>query len=258
MSGVNPVFLLPEALRDNGVVIAEGLKNSFTLGVGQFCTKPGLVFGAASPEWEAFVETFAARARSAAPGTMLHAGIASAFRRGIDALSGVTWLEKGSVAVARITAAQFRDDPTLAHEHFGPFILLITVPTFDELAALASTLEGQLTATVHAKGSDFARAELLLKRLEGVAGRLLINGFPTGVEVCHAMHHGGPYPASTDVRFTSVGSAALQRFVRPVCYQDFPDELRPDALKDGNPLGLLRLVDGKLTRDAIPAAVKAS
>lgn len=251
MSSVNPVFLLPGALREKGAAIAEGLKNSFTLGVGQFCTKPGLVFGVASPEWEAFVETFVARARSVAPGTFLHAGISAAFDRGIKELTGVTWLEKGAAAVARVTAAQFRSDPALAHEHFGPFTLLVTASSLDELTSLAATLDGQLTATVHMTGSDTAQAGLLLSRLESIAGRLLVNGFPTGVEVCHAMQHGGPYPASTDGRFTSVGSAALQRFVRPVCYQDFPDGLRPDALKDANPLGLLRLVDGKPTREAV-------
>ncbi len=251
MSSVNPVFLLPGALRESGAGIAEGLKNSFTLGVGQFCTKPGLVFGVASPEWEAFVEDFTRRARSVTPGAFLHAGISAAFDRGIEELTGVTWLEKDSVAVARVTAEQFQSTPTLAHEQFGPFTLLITTASLDEMSSLAASLNGQLTATVHMAVSDSARAGLLLSRLEGIAGRLLVNGFPTGVEVCHAMQHGGPYPASTDVRFTSVGSAALQRFVRPVCYQDFPDALRPDALKDANPLGLLRLVDGKPTREPI-------
>jgi len=251
MSSVNPLFILPGALRESGAGIAEGLKNSFTLGVGQFCTKPGLVFGVASPEWEAFVETFVTRAKSVARGTMLHAGIASAFDRSLDSLTGVTWLERGGAAVARVTAAQLAGDPSLTHEKFGPFTLIVTASSLEEMTALAGNLEGQLTATIHAVGIDLSQAQPLIKQLERIAGRLVVNGFPTGVEVSHAMHHGGPYPATTDVRFTSVGSAALARFVRPVCYQDFPDSLRPDALKDANPLGLLRLVEGKPSRDPV-------
>jgi len=255
MSSVNPLFILPGALRESGAAIAEGVKNSFTLGVGQFCTKPGLVIGVASPEWEAFIDTFVNLAKGVARGTMLHAGIASAFDRGLEAMSGVTWLHRGGAAVARVTAAQVTADPSLLHEHFGPYTLVVTAASSEELVRLAATLGGQLTATVHALGSDHSQAAGLLTQLERIAGRVVFNGYPTGVEVCHAMQHGGPYPASTDARFTSVGSAALARFVRPVCYQDFPDALRPAALKDSNPLGLLRLVDGKATRDPIRPAV---
>lgn len=254
MSSVNPVFVLPAALRASGAAIAEGLKNSFTLGVGQFCTKPGVVFGIASPEWEAFIDTFVTRAKTVPAGTMLHAGIATAFASSLQELEQVTWLERGAVAVARVTSAQFQSDPTLAQERFGPFTLLVTTGSFEEMTSLAAGFEGQLTSTIHATGTDMALAATLVRFLERNAGRVLLNGFPTGVEVCHAMNHGGPYPATTDSRFTSVGTAALLRFTRPVCYQDFPDSLRPDALKDVNPLGLLRLVDGKATRDAIRSA----
>ncbi|MBP8257046.1 MAG: aldehyde dehydrogenase (NADP(+)) [Opitutaceae bacterium] len=251
MSSINPVFVLPAALRATGAAIAEGLKNSFSLGVGQFCTKPGVVFGIASPEWEAFIDTFVTRAKTVPKGTMLHAGIATTFASSLRELDQVNWLERGAVAVARITSAQYRSAPSLARERFGPFTLLVTVATFEEMTSLAANLEGQLTATIHAVGADMNLATPLVNLLERSAGRVLINGFPTGVEVCHAMNHGGPYPASTDSRFTSVGTAALLRFTRPVCFQDFPDSLRPDALKDANPLGLLRLVDGSPTREAV-------
>ncbi|MBE7537736.1 MAG: aldehyde dehydrogenase (NADP(+)) [Opitutaceae bacterium] len=254
MSSVNPVFVLPAALRENGAAIAEGLKNSFTLGVGQFCTKPGLVFGIASPEWETFVDTLGKSAKSAARGTMLHSGIATAFEHSLDELKKYTWVVREGNAVARVSADQFRTDPDLAKERFGPFTLVVTAKSFEDLTTIAANLEGQLTGTIHASGSDLPQAATLVSLLERIAGRVLINGFPTGVEVCHAMNHGGPYPASTDARFTSVGSAALLRFVRPVCYQDLPDSLRPDALKDANPLGLLRLVNGKPTHEAVKPA----
>jgi len=251
MSSLNPVFLLPGALRDRGPAIAEGLKNSFTLGVGQFCTKPGLVFGVASPEWEAFIAAFTAQSRSVPQGVMLHPGIAANFQHATAALGGIEWLVRAPAAVARVDAAGFLANSQLGHEIFGPFTLLVTVPQAADLPALARSLDGQLTATLHGVADDLAGAGELIAALEQRAGRVLLNGFPTGVEVAHAMNHGGPYPATTDVRQTSVGTAALTRFVRPICYQDFPEALRPDALKDSNPLALLRLVEGRPTRDPI-------
>lgn len=254
MSSVNPLVVLPGALRERGSALAEGLKNSFTLGLGQFCTKPGLVFGLASPEWDAFAATLAALTRAVPKGTFLHAGIAGAFTRGLDGLPGVEWLARDTAAVGRVSSAHFRSQPALAHECFGPYTLLVTCASLDDLSASMATLPGQLTATVHGQPDDLASAGSLLRQLEALAGRLVLNGFPTGVEVGHAMQHGGPYPASTDARFTSVGSAALARFVRPVCYQDFPDALRPDALKDANPLHLLRLIDGQPSRARVGGA----
>jgi alpha-ketoglutaric semialdehyde dehydrogenase len=253
MSSANPVFVLPAALRERGTSIAEGLAASFTLGVGQFCTKPGIVFGIASPEWTAFAETLAAKARAVAPGTMLHPGIAENFSRGLASVSPVEWLSTAPAHahVARTEAGTFLTHPQLAHEVFGPFTLLVTARDAAELRTLAHTLDGQLTATLHGTEEDLAAAADLVSILSTRAGRLLCNGFPTGVEVTHAMHHGGPYPATTDARFTSVGTAAILRFARPVCYQNFPDALLPTALRNGNPLGLLRLVDGKPSRDPI-------
>lgn len=251
MGSVNPIFLLPTALAERTTALAEGVTTSFTLGVGQFCTKPGLVIGITSPAWTAFTDALATKARTVPTAPMLHAGIKDAFTRGVTLLSGVEWLAQGHANVARVDAATLLARPELAHELFGPFTLLVTARDAAELRTLASALEGQLTATLHGTEADLTSAADLIAILSRKAGRIVINGFPTGVEVSPAMHHGGPYPASTDPRFTSVGTAAIQRFARPICYQNLPDALLPDALKSANPLGLLRLVDSKPTRDPL-------
>ena len=265
MSSLNPVFLLPGALRERGPALAQGLLGSFTLGVGQFCTKPGLVFAVRGPDTDAWLGTLAAAVRAAAPGVLLTAGIGEAFAanqtrlstfRGVRAFarseapsgSGV----EGRPAVATVAAADFLAQPELsALEVFGPFTLVVLADDPAQLAACAAALEGQLTATVHGQPGELEAAEALLGRLEQKAGRVVINGFPTGVEVSPAMQHGGPYPATTDTRFTSVGTAAILRFARPVCYQGFPPALLPEALRDANPLGLLRLINGRPTRDPV-------
>lgn len=265
MSSLNPVFLLPRAVRERGAELAQGLLASFTLGVGQFCTKPGLVFLLRSPDSDAFMQKFSELVRAAPSGTMLTGGIREAFlksRAKITSMVGVQPMVEATAAAdpARTEAQpafalargrRFLDHPELATEAFGPFTLVVIAETEDELKACAAALEGQLTATVHGTAADLEHARPLLATLERKAGRLLINGFPTGVEVAPAMNHGGPYPATTDVRFTSVGTAAIYRFARPVCYQGYPDALLPAALQDANPLGLLRLVDGSYTRDAV-------
>lgn len=260
MSSLNPVFVLPQALRERAAGIAEGLRGSMTLGVGQFCTKPGLVFGVQSPAFEQFQQTLARGLEAVAPATMLHAGICGSYQEGLKRASGLSEVEvlarsqaapdpaktQAQAVVVRTDLRNFQKHPELAEEVFGPFAVLITAQTLAELEEVAQGLEGQLTATVHGTPEDLAGARRLLGILERKAGRLVINGFPTGVEVCPSMNHGGPYPATTDVRFTSVGTAALYRFVRPVCYQDFPETLLPQQLLDANPLGLHRTVDGKL------------
>ncbi|HUR59247.1 MAG TPA: aldehyde dehydrogenase (NADP(+)), partial [Opitutaceae bacterium] len=266
MSSINPVFLLPGALRERAPAIAQGLLGSFTLGVGQFCTKPGLIFALRGPDTDAFLAKLAEVVRAAPCGTMLTSGIRDAFvenRNKVTGINGVQPLATGGSksdagrtesepSVASTTAQNFLSNPALATEAFGPFTLVITAETSAELTACATALEGQLTATLHGTAADLAGARALISILEQKAGRLLVNGIPTGVEVCHAMNHGGPYPATTDVRFTSVGTAAIDRFARPICYQGFADELLPPALQNANPLGLLRLVNGKPTRDPLP------
>ena len=254
MSSVNPVIILPQALEQRGDAIAEALVASATLGAGQFCTKPGLVFGVAGPAWDRFAASVGGRATDVKPAVMLHAGIRASYDKGVAELQNVEWLGKGFANVARVPADDFRARPELAHEIFGPFSLLITARDVTELQSLLEPLEGQLTASVHGTPAELASAGDLITVLTRKAGRLICNGFPTGVEVSPAMNHGGPYPATTDVRFSAVGTSAILRFARPVCYQSFPAALLPSALQDSNPLGLLRLVDGKYTRDPVGAA----
>lgn len=262
MSSLNPLFILPQAMRLHGAKIAEGLRGSITMGVGQFCTKPGLVFGVAGADLEAFQQTLALSLGKVSPATMLHSGICESYHSGVAKaaqLGGVKVLARShETADAGKTHAEsvvvttelstFRKHPDLAEEVFGPFAVLVSAPTIADLEKVAMEMEGQLTATVHGTAEDLAQAHDLVKMLQRKAGRLIVNGFPTGVEVCPSMNHGGPYPATTDVRFTSVGTAALYRFVRPVCYQDFPPDLLPEALREDNPMGLLRMVDGRMEK----------
>jgi 2,5-dioxopentanoate dehydrogenase len=259
MSSLNPVFLLRGALKERGARIAEGLSGSVTLGVGQFCTKPGLVFGLHDAEFDQFQQALARALEAVAPATMLHSGICEAYHNGSRravAAGGVSLLARSAAAaeptrthgeamILRTDLGTFRTNPELAEEVFGPFAILISAERLADFEEVARSLEGQLTATVHGTAEDLSQAGGLLRLLEQKAGRLVINGFPTGVEVCPSMHHGGPFPATTDARFTSVGTAALYRFVRPVCYQDFPATLLPEALRDANPLHLWRMVDGE-------------
>jgi NADP-dependent aldehyde dehydrogenase len=265
MSSVNPVFVLPGALQERSAEIAQGLLGSFTLGVGQFCTKPGLVFVVRGPDTAAFIEKLAGAVRQAAAGTMLTADILGAFERSRAALTSVDGISEIAAAPAAATPAATQASPSLAStdathflahpeaatEAFGPFALVIAADDIDQMIVCANALEGQLTATLLGTDADIASAGKLIEAAENIAGRLIVNGFPTGVEVSPAMNHGGPYPATTDVRFTSVGTAAILRFVRPVCYQGFADTLLPAELHNANPTGILRTVNGVLTRDAV-------
>ncbi len=267
MASLNPVFILPGAMRDRGPALAEALKNSVTAGVGQFCTKPGLVFALGGPALQKFANKLASHIADVPPGTMLHAGICEAYHDGlekVEAVKGITSfamseIEPDSAAthgepvIFTTDAKNFLRHPELHEEMFGPATILIDAPDMASLLRAALSLEGQLTATVHGTEEEIADATELLAILERKAGRLIINGFPTGVEVCPSMNHGGPYPATTDVRFTSVGTAAIQRFVRPVCYQNFPGPSLPPELRDSNPLKIMRTLDGTLTRAAVGA-----
>ena len=262
MGSVNPVFILPGALRRRGREIAEGLHGSVTLGTGQFCTNPGLTVIPGEGDTEPFLHRLAELTRASAPGTMLHAGILRAYLEGLRRmreLRSVGILEQAAAgasedrtqagaAVFHTSAEVFLADRTLSREMFGPSTLLVSWNSKEQLRRIVEGLEGQLTATLHATDEDVREFAWLIPLLERKAGRLVVNGFPTGVEVCPAMHHGGPYPATTDERGTSVGTAAILRFARPVCYQDFPQEALPVELRDGNPRGILRLMDGRFTR----------
>lgn len=258
MSSINPLFLLPAALAARGAAIAHGLVASATLGVGQFCTKPGLIFGVAGPEFDAFTKTASEAIAAAASATMLNSGIQQAFAHGVGSLcatSGVTKLGEGAAqahataaqpVLFLTTAAEFATNPKLAEEVFGPAALLVACGTADEMVRLANQFEGQLTATMHLDAADHALAARLLPVLERKAGRIVVNGFPTGVEVSYAMVHGGPSPSTSDGRVTSVGAMAIDRFLRPVCYQDFPADLLPAELQDEHLAEHARLVDGTL------------
>ena len=258
MSSINPVYLLPGALEAGGAKLAGAFVDSLTLGVGQFCTNPGLVIVLAGPQLVAFRDAAAAALQLKPAGTMLTAGIHQAYDNAIGkraGVGGVQLVANGSqegpgcaarAALYQCDAATFLANPALEEEIFGPVSLMIACRNEDEILAVTRHLEGQLTATVHAVDSDHALAGALLPLLERKVGRILFNGFPTGVEVSYAMVHGGPFPATSDARSTSVGATAIERFLRPVCYQDVPAGLLPDALKDGNPLGLVRLVDGEV------------
>ena len=259
MSSINPVFLLPSALAQRAEAIGQGLIDSVTLGTGQFCTKPGIVIGVSGPDFERFRVAADAAVKAKSATTMLNSGIHRAYCHGSELCakdSGVRTVSSGAAAadgsfagqpkLFATTAQHFMASPNLLEEVFGPAALLIECGGTEEMVAVAKYLNGQLTATMHLADADAELARVLLPVLERKAGRILVNGYPTGVEVSYAMVHGGPSPATSDSRVTSVGAMSIERFLRPVCYQDFPQELLPEALQESNPLHVWRLVEGKL------------
>ena len=257
MSSINPVILLPGALKQRAAAIAGEFVSSLTLGAGQFCTNPGLVLALDSPQTDAFASAAAAAITSVSAAAMLTAGIKSAFAQGVSRLAGHKAVEKigggaaggphhAEAALFATSAGAFRSHAELGEEVFGASSLVVRARDMDELLAVLEGLEGQLTVSIHMTDADTDAAGRLLPVLEEKAGRILINGFGTGVEVCHAMVHGGPFPSTSDSRSTSVGSLAIRRFLRPVAYQDLPDALRPDSVKEKNPLGIARLINGRL------------
>jgi alpha-ketoglutaric semialdehyde dehydrogenase len=269
MGSVNPVFILPGALAEaeRAASLAAGYVQSVSLGVGQFCTSPGLVFGLQSDSLTNFVKNAAAAAATVAPATMLHAGIHSAFASGVAAIQDGEGISlagaseesadpqkaQAATTIFEADSAALRDNPDLYEEVFGPVSTVIKCSEAAEFEEFARQLDGSLTATIHGTEEDLKNHATLIAILEEKVGRLIFNGFPTGIEPCHAMHHGGPYPAATNGRFTSIGTRSVDRFVRPVCYQAWPDAALPEELQNANPRGLMRLVDGALTRDALPA-----
>ncbi|MGK2912611.1 MAG: aldehyde dehydrogenase (NADP(+)) [Sphingobium sp.] len=256
MSSINPVLLFPHALANRGAAIARAFAGSLTLGAGQFCTNPGLVIAIDGPELDAFIAE-AGQALWEIPGsTMLTPGIHRAYNDGLAnhganarlAAQGPqgTGLYEAQSHLFETSAADFLANSALHAELFGPAALVVRCPDLAALRAVVARVEGQLTIALHIDKEDEQDAATLMPLLERKAGRLLANGFGTGVEVAHAMVHGGPFPATSDGRSTSVGSLAIARFLRPVSYQDLPQALLPEALRDGNPLGLPRRVDGTM------------
>ena len=262
MSSINPVLVLPQALQARSAAIAKDLSASVVQGCGQFCTNPGLILGIASPQMSAFVEQLRAHMAEQAPQTMLNAGTLASYGKGLAALHshpGVSHLsgqpQSGNQAQPQLFQADIslllEHDELLQEEVFGPCTVVVLAADRKELLRAVRALQGQLTATLLAEDADLVEFAELLPILEQRVGRVLLNGYPTGVEVSDAMVHGGPYPATSDARGTSVGTLAIDRFLRPVCFQNIPDAHLPDALKNANPLGIARLVDGQSSTRAL-------
>jgi NADP-dependent aldehyde dehydrogenase len=262
MSSVNPVFVLPHALEERGEQLGAGLHASITLGVGQFCTNPGIALLPRGESGDRLVGVVAEKMQGAQPAAMLNAGILENYSQAVLARSGdpriralacsKTQTPGALPALFEVDAGTFSKTPELAEEVFGPASLVVRYGSEEEILSIARSLEGNLTATIHAGAGDEELEEQLLAILETKAGRVLFAGFPTGVEVCQAMVHGGPFPATSDGRSTSVGGRAIERFVRPVCYQDAPAHLLPEELRSENPAGILRIVNGERSRRALP------
>jgi alpha-ketoglutaric semialdehyde dehydrogenase len=260
MASVNPVFILPNALKDGSDRLAQALFNSFTLGAGQMCTKPGIILLPGEEQASSFVDSLSALVTQAAPFTMLTAGIARDYSRLVDRRAGQSTIlaeapassstasSPATVKLFTTSLKAFLDEPDLSTELFGPDTLLVQCQSPADYLSVAQALDGHLTATILGSEADLAEHRDLIAVLEQKAGRLIFNGFPTGVEVSPAMVHGGPYPATSDARYTSVGTAAIFRFAKPVCFQDFPEAVLPSELQLDNPLGIMRLVDGVFTR----------
>ncbi|NLT70362.1 MAG: aldehyde dehydrogenase (NADP(+)) [Verrucomicrobiaceae bacterium] len=265
MGSVNPVFMLPGALKARSASIADSFVTALTTGVGQFCTNPGLVLGLESEEWSDFSEKARKNVASWSPATMLHAGIHGAYESGIAALLQRESVEllgrsareadpakcEAAAYLFRTTQQGLLGDPTLFEELFGPVSTLVGCGSPEDMIAIAETLDGSLSATIHGAETDLADYAGLVEVLQRKAGRLIFNGYPVGIEVCHSMHHGGPYPATTHSHFTSIGTRAIRRFIRPVCYQDWPDAMLPIELQNANPRGVWRMLNGQKTRDGV-------
>ncbi len=257
MSSINPVIFLPRILDEKSPQLAEAFLQSLTLGVGQFCTNPGLVF-IVDHNAATFIETLSTSIQSAAPGVMLNAGICQAYQDATDLVAAEPGVKKYTSAVAPthgqgvpqvfvIDAKDFMGNPKLTHEMFGPASLIV-IGSKEEIATALASLEGQLTGSIHGTTDDLLSYKFLVDTLEKRVGRLIFNGFPTGVEVCHSMVHGGPYPSTSDGKSTSVGTMAVHRFTRPVAWQNCPQELLPRELQNGNPLCIPRLLNGALSK----------
>ncbi|MBI5373638.1 MAG: aldehyde dehydrogenase (NADP(+)) [Sphingobacteriales bacterium] len=267
MGSVNPVFLLPEKLKQSAPEIAVQVAASITLGVGQFCTNPGLIIGIESDALQSFVHDLGKAIQQTLPGIMLHQGIADAFaNKREEALmqENVHLVAESLLAddagesqrtglptIATVDGKTFQRNPLLHKEVFGPYSLVVRCADQLEMLQVARQLEGQLTATLMASLADLKNNVELAEAVKNICGRFILNGVPTGVEVCLSMQHGGPFPASTDSRFGAVGADAIRRFVRPLAFQNWPDELLPEELKNANPLHIRRTVNNEVTEGAI-------
>lgn len=263
MSSINPVVLFPNKLKQQPQQLAQQYAGSITLGMGQFCTNPGLLLAIKGEGLNEFLQTLSDEIKKIVPQPMLHEGIYKAWQRNVNTLLEQqeaellvqSAQEAAAIAplpvIAKVPAQAFIANPVFREEVFGPFSLVVECASKAELIEVLAQVKGQLTTTLMATEEDLTAHQDILEAQQSLAGRIIINSVPTGVEVCAAMVHGGPYPATTDARFTSVGSSAIQRWVRPLCYQGFPDALLPDALKNANPLKIWRTVNNQLTNAAL-------
>lgn len=265
MGSVNPVYLLPEKLQLSASEIATMYAGSITLGTGQFCTNPGLIIGIKSEALEKFITDLGTAVQAIAPSSMLHAGIAKAYaenknnaltQQGVHvvAQSNTAAGENEGMPTIAVTDGQtFLNNPLLHKEVFGPYSLVVRCSNAQEMLLVAQQMEGQLTTTLMATENDMLTHEAIVEAVQNTCGRFVMNGVPTGVEVCLSMHHGGPFPSTTDARFTSVGADAIKRFARPIAFQNWENRLLPDVLKNENPLDVLRRVNGDWTKTRIQA-----
>jgi alpha-ketoglutaric semialdehyde dehydrogenase len=263
MGSVNPVFLMPGKIKESYQEIAKMYAASITLGVGQFCTNPGIIIGLESNDLNLFLATLGEEIRKITPAKMLHKKIANSYmslrdcillEKGVSVVA-VSELEKsdfcGIPTIATVSSEEFLRNQKLREEIFGPYSLVVCCKSLDEYTMIARSMQGQLTCTMMATPADLKNNINLIDEIKIFCGRFIINGVPTGVEVCLSMQHGGPFPATTDGRFTSVGADAMRRFVRPLAFQNWPDELLPDELKNENPLNIYRTVNNQLTKNII-------
>lgn len=260
MGSINPVFLLPEKLKESPSATAKQYAASITLSVGQFCTNPGLIIGIDNNDLQQFITELGNEIKQVEPAAMLHEGIAKAFAANRakalmqDHVSTIAVAAKeadknqGIPTIASTTAKVFLENPILHQEVFGPYSIIVRCRDMNEMLTVAEHLEGQLTSTLIATENDMHENELLIEAVKNNCGRIIINGVPTGVEVCLSMQHGGPFPATTDARFTSVGADGIKRFARPLSFQNWPNKLLPEELKNENPAGIWRTVNNELTK----------
>ncbi|MEX6690140.1 aldehyde dehydrogenase (NADP(+)) [Danxiaibacter flavus] len=263
MSSINPVVFFPDTLQKNAAALAQTYAGSITVGMGQFCTNPGLLLAVKSEALDNFLQILGEEITKVAPQKMLHSGIYHSYNSGLDemllqkGIQVVARVEKevqdieAQPTVAKVSGQTFLANPHFKEEVFGPFSLAIVCEDAKELKAVLSSLKGQLTTTMMATEEDLTQHQDIFELQQTLAGRIILNNVPTGVEVCAAMVHGGPFPATTDARFTSVGTSSIKRWVRPLCFQNFPDSMLPEALKNDNPLNILRIVNNEWTREKI-------
>jgi NADP-dependent aldehyde dehydrogenase len=263
MGSINPVFLMPEKLNAEAATIAQQYAGSITLGVGQFCTNPGIIIGIESDTLKIFIHDLGKAIQKINPAPMLHPGIVSAYKKnkGNALLQEDVHLvaesdkdvkeNEGLPTIATATGQAFLNNPVLHQEVFGPYSIIIRCKDMNEMIAVAKNLEGQLTSTLMATENDIKENDELVEAVKNICGRFILNNVPTGVEVCLSMHHGGPFPATTDSRFSSVGADGIKRFARPVAFQNWSNDLLPDELKNENPLGIWRTVNNELTKKSL-------